>query len=180
MPWPGWGVLTPGYLLCCVVTFLSIGYVHLLVVFFFLIFFVAEMSICELPLGMLAELMAAPLSLFPSIAVSLVTWAEANSPALAAHHRRAVSLFSHTSGGVWHFPKPLIVPWAESTNLILAIFIPCAGQEHSPSLGRSNLRYPYKLGDESMEHREPTVPWAALKAVWSAGQERYLHLCSVL
>jgi len=118
-----------------VVTFLSIGYVRLLVVFLFLIFFVVETSICKLPLGMLAELVAAPLSLFPSIVVSLITWAEANSPALPAHHRRAVSLLSHTSGGVWHFPKPLIVPWAESTNLLLAIFIPFAGQESQPFSG---------------------------------------------
>lgn len=51
----------------CVVTFLSVEYMRLSVVFIFFLFFVAEMSVCKLLLGMLAEqLMAAQLSLFPS------------------------------------------------------------------------------------------------------------------
>lgn len=69
----------------------------------------------------------AQLSLFPQSLMSLITWAEANSPALTAHHRHPLSLQGQRIQWWPVFTKALIVPWAASTDLLLAIFILCLG-----------------------------------------------------
>lgn len=65
VPGPGLGVLTPVVLLpkqLHAVTFLSVGYVRLPMVFVFPVPFVAETSVCKLLLGTLAELLSFPSS----------------------------------------------------------------------------------------------------------------------
>lgn len=80
VPGPGLGVLTPVVLLpkqLHAVTFLSVGYVRLPMVFVFPVPFVAETSVCKLLLGTLAELLS-----FPSSPQSLWAWRRGPEPRL--------------------------------------------------------------------------------------------------
>lgn len=77
----------------CAVTFLLVEYMHLSMVFIFFVFLLLKRQFancswaCWQTSLWLLNFPSSPQSL-----VSLITWAEANSRALAAHHRHLLSL----------------------------------------------------------------------------------------